>query len=62
MFFFYIVTSKITIVDGYSLDKLAVKIEAALVDAKPELIIGANGKNIYREFGEMVYEFLVNLL
>ncbi|PKC05937.1 hypothetical protein RhiirA5_360771 [Rhizophagus irregularis] len=53
---------KITIVDGYSPDKLEVKIEAALVDAKPELIIGANDKNIHREFGEMVYEFLVNLL
>ncbi|RIA98831.1 subunit 17 of mediator complex-domain-containing protein [Glomus cerebriforme] len=54
---------KITIVDGYSSqDKLAVRVEAALADAKPELIIGASGKNIPREFGEMVYEFLVNLL
>src|SRR3954454_6025647 len=59
--------SKITIVDGYpSQDKLAVRIEAALADAKPELIIGgridAGGKNIHKEFGEMVHEFLVNLL
>ncbi|GBC06799.1 hypothetical protein RclHR1_07050007 [Rhizophagus clarus] len=53
---------KITIVDGCSPDKLAVRIEAALVDAKPELIIGASSKNIHKEFGEMVYEFLVNLL
>lgn len=63
---FYII-SKITIVDGYpSQDKLTVRVEAALSDAKPELIIGsktgAGGKNIHKEFGEMVHEFLVNLL
>ena len=39
------------IVDGYpSQDKLAVRVEAALSDAKPELIIGASGKNIHKEF------------
>ncbi|CAG8451947.1 5907_t:CDS:10 [Funneliformis caledonium] len=54
---------KITIDNGYpSQDKLTVRVEAALVDAKPELIIGASGKNIHKEFGKMVYEFLISLL
>ncbi|CAI2161653.1 17261_t:CDS:10 [Funneliformis geosporum] len=52
---------KITIDNGYpSQDKLTIRVEAALVDVKPELIIGANGKNIHKEFGKMVYEFLVS--
>ncbi|KAF0407552.1 mediator of RNA polymerase II transcription subunit 17 [Gigaspora margarita] len=57
---------KISIVNGQpSPDKLTVKIDAFGISKGPELVIGGinnEGKHIRKEFGEIIYEFLISLM